>query len=56
MKSLPDCRSLKRKATICLTLDVLIGDSKSLKQSETYLYRVKNDMFFKCHNCGEGKV
>ena len=27
-------------------------DSKSLKTAvKTYLYRVKNDMFFKCHNC-----
>ena len=31
------------------------GDSKKSKtKARAYLYRVKNDMFFKCHNCGEG--
>jgi len=31
------------------------GDSqKSKTKARAYLYRVKNDMFFKCHNCGEG--
>jgi len=31
------------------------GDSKKNKtKARAYLYRVKNDMFFKCHNCGEG--
>ena len=29
------------------------GDSKKSKtKARAYLYRVKNDMFFKCHNCG----
>jgi len=28
------------------------GDSKKSKtKARAYLYRVKNDMFFKCHNC-----
>merc|ERR1712078_166163 len=28
------------------------GDSqKSKTKARAYLYRVKNDMFFKCHNC-----
>jgi hypothetical protein len=32
------------------------GDSKKSKlKTRAYLYRVKNDMFFKCHNCGEGQ-
>jgi len=32
------------------------GDSKKSKtKARAYLYRVKNDMFFKCHNCGEGQ-
>ena len=32
------------------------GDSKKSKTiARAYLYRVKNDMFFKCHNCGEGQ-
>ena len=32
------------------------GDSKKSKlKSRAYLYRVKNDMFFKCHNCGQGQ-
>ena len=31
------------------------GDSKKSKtKARAYLYRVKNDMFFKCHNCNEG--
>ncbi len=31
------------------------GDSKKSKtKARAYFYRVKNDMFFKCHNCGEG--
>jgi transcription elongation factor Elf1 len=31
------------------------GDSKKNKtKARAYFYRVKNDMFFKCHNCGEG--
>ena len=31
------------------------GDSKKSKlKARAYLYRVKNDMFFKCHNCGMG--
>mgnify|MGYP003624736136 FL=1 len=31
------------------------GDSqKSKTKARAYLYRVKNDMFFKCHNCSEG--
>lgn len=32
------------------------GDSqKSRTKARAYLYRVKNDMFFKCHNCGQGQ-
>mgnify|MGYP006076449801 CR=1 FL=1 len=32
------------------------GDSqKSRTKTRAYLYRVKNDMFFKCHNCGQGQ-
>ena len=32
------------------------GDSKKSKtKARAYLYRVKNDMFFKCHNCNEGQ-
>ena len=32
------------------------GDSqKSKTKARAYFYRVKNDMFFKCHNCGEGQ-
>ena len=32
------------------------GDSqKSKTKDRAYLYRVKNDMFFKCHNCGQGQ-
>ena len=32
------------------------GDSKKSKtKARAYLYRVKNDMFFKCHNCGQGQ-
>ena len=31
------------------------GDSKKNKtKARAYLYRVKTDMFFKCHNCGAG--
>ncbi len=31
------------------------GDSKKDKtKARGYLYRVKNDMFFKCHNCSKG--
>ena len=32
------------------------GDSKKSKsKARAYFYRVKNDMFFKCHNCGNGQ-
>ena len=32
------------------------GDSKKNKtKARGFLYRVKNDMFFKCHNCGAGQ-
>ncbi len=32
------------------------GDSKKNKtKARAYLYRKKNDMFFKCHNCGMGQ-
>jgi len=32
------------------------GDSKKNKlKARAYFYRVKNDMFFKCHNCGNGQ-
>jgi len=32
------------------------GDSKKNKtKARGFLYRVKNDMFFKCHNCGMGQ-
>ena len=31
------------------------GDSKKSKtKARAYLYRVKTEMFFKCHNCGSG--
>ena len=31
------------------------GDSKKSKtKARAYLYKVKTDMFFKCHNCGSG--
>ena len=33
------------------------GDSsKNKNKARGYFYRVKNDMFFKCHNCGVGKT
>jgi len=33
------------------------GDSKKSKlKARAYFYRVKNDMFFKCHNCGMGQT
>ena len=32
------------------------GDSqKSKLKARGYMYRKKNDMFFKCHNCGMGQ-
>ena len=32
------------------------GDSqKSKTKARAYIHRVKNDMFFKCHNCGQGQ-
>jgi len=32
------------------------GDSKKTKnKARAYFYKVKNDMFFKCHNCGMGQ-
>jgi len=32
------------------------GDSqKNKSKARAYFYRVKNDMFFKCHNCGMGQ-
>ena len=32
------------------------GDSqKSKTKARAYFYRIKNDMFFKCHNCGQGQ-
>jgi len=32
------------------------GDSKkSRTKARAYFYRIKNDMFFKCHNCGQGQ-
>ena len=32
------------------------GDSKKNKtKARGFFYRVKNDMFFKCHNCGTGQ-
>ena len=32
------------------------GDStKNKSKARGYMYRVKNDMFFKCHNCGMGQ-
>ena len=32
------------------------GDSqKSKTKDRAYFYRIKNDMFFKCHNCGQGQ-
>ena len=51
-----DYSSLKRKEIIYLILVVHCGDSKKSKtKARAYLYRVKNDMFFKCHNCGQGQ-
>jgi DNA-directed RNA polymerase subunit RPC12/RpoP len=33
------------------------GDSaKKRSKARGYFYRVKRDMFYKCHNCGEGKT
>lgn len=33
------------------------GDSQTKKsKARGYLYKVKNDMFYKCHNCGAGKT
>ena len=32
------------------------GDSKTNKsKARGYVYRVKNDLFYKCHNCGIGQ-
>ena len=31
------------------------ASKKSKTKARAYFYRVKNDMFFKCHNCGEGQ-
>ena len=34
---------------------VYCGDSQKKKtKARAYVYKVKNDMFFKCHNCGKG--
>ena len=34
----------------------ICGDSQKHKnKARGYFYRVKNDMFFKCHNCGMGQ-
>ena len=34
---------------------VYCGDSQKKKsKARAYVYRVKNDMFYKCHNCGKG--
>jgi len=34
---------------------VYCGDSQKHKtKARAYIYRVKNDMFYKCHNCGKG--
>ena len=33
------------------------GDSqKSASKARGFVYRKKNDMFFKCHNCGMGQT
>ncbi len=33
----------------------ICGDSrKSLSKARGYVYRKKNDLFFRCHNCGAG--
>ena len=35
----------------------ICGDSSTKKnKARGYLYRKKNDMFYKCHNCGAGKT
>jgi len=35
----------------------ICGDSSTKKnKARGYLYKVKNDMFYKCHNCGAGKT
>jgi len=35
----------------------ICGDSSSKKnKARGYLYKKKNDMFYKCHNCGAGKT
>jgi len=34
---------------------VYCGDSQKKKtKARAYVYRIKNDMFYKCHNCGKG--
>ena len=51
------CRNLKKKGDYLFNFRYAhCGDSKKSKtKARAYLYRVKNDMFFKCHNCGEGQ-
>ena len=35
----------------------LCGDSqKNKRKARGYLYKVRNDLFYKCHNCGAGKT
>jgi hypothetical protein len=48
--------SLKKRLIIYLTLDVhIVVILKNHKtKARAYLYSIKNDMFFKCHNCSQG--
>jgi hypothetical protein len=34
----------------------ICGDSAKKNKARGYLYKVKNDMFYKCHNCQAGKT
>ena len=36
-------------------MSTLYDSKKSKLKPRTYLYRVKNDMFFKCHNCNHNQ-
>ena len=47
-------RNLKTYITFVVPTAVI--PKRNVVRHESYFYRVKNDMFFKCHNCGEGKT
>jgi len=53
----PRLQQFKRKKDYLFNFRCPVcGDSKKSKtKARAYLYRVKNDMFFKCHNCGQGQ-